>query len=148
MPVLLAPFTCGEQWTYSHHDQEVRRALDFISVDGVTDGAPAIAAGWGYATQHVEDGGAGNYIVIDHGGDWVTYYFHLQSFSVPDGTFVNTGDEIGKVGTTGASSGPHLHHEQLFNGEGVDIVISGLPLAPYPSIYGIGAIVSNNCPMP
>ena len=149
MPVFQAPFPCGQEWTYSHHSQEVRRALDFISSDGSpTNGAPALAAGWGLATQHYEKDGAGNYIAIDHGGGWITYYFHLSSFSVADGTFVNTGDEVGKVGTTGASSGPHLHFEQLLDYDGVDIVIDGQALAPYPSTYGVETLVSNNCPMP
>ena len=145
-PDFQAPFPCGESWTYSHHSQEVRRALDFIDNAGGTDGAPALAAAAGVATRHDEPGGAGNYIVIDHGGGWTTYYFHLQAFSVEDGTYVEQGQEVGLVGSTGASSGAHLHFEELRYGEGLDIWINGELLAPYPPYYGERSITSENCP--
>jgi hypothetical protein len=148
IPDFRAPFPCGETWTYSHHDQEVRRALDFVDTAGGTNGAPALAAAWGLATQHDEPGGAGNYIVIDHGGGWTTYYFHLQSFSVADGTFVERGQEVGLVGSTGASSGPHLHFEELRNGEGQDIWLDGQLLTPYPGSYFQAELTSANCPDP
>jgi hypothetical protein len=140
-----APFPCGQTWTYSHHSQEVRRALDFINTSGTTNGQPVLASEAGYATRHYEAGGAGNYIVIQHSGGWKTYYFHLSSFSVADGVNVNQGQEVGKVGSTGASSGPHIHYEQLLNGVGKDIVIDGKALAPYPGSYYQKSITSTNC---
>lgn len=146
IPPFEAPFPCGESWTYSHHDQEVRRALDFIDDAGGTDGAPVLAALAGVATQHYQEGGAGNYIAIDHWGGWTTYYFHLQAFSVDDGTWVEQGTEVGLVGSTGASSGPHLHFEELRDGEGQDIWLDGVLLAPYPGTYGQASVVSQNCP--
>ncbi len=146
VPPFAAPFTCGESWTYSHHSAEVRRALDFINDAGGTDNAPALAAAAGVATQHYEAGGAGNYIVIDHWGGWTTYYFHLQSFSVDDGAWVEQGDEVGRIGSTGASSGPHLHFEELYQGGGQDIWLDGALLAPYPGTYGQASHVSQNCP--
>lgn len=145
-PLFQAPYPCDESWTYSHHSQEVRRALDFIDEAGNTNGAPALAAAQGVATQHYEAGGAGNYISIEHGGGWRTYYFHLQSFTVADGTFVTQGQEVGRVGSTGASSGPHLHFEELHNGEGKDIYLDGMSLAPYPGEYFEQSHKSNNCP--
>jgi hypothetical protein len=145
-PVFQAPFPCGQTWTYSHHSQEVRRALDFVDEGGATNGAPALAAAKGVATQHHRAGGAGDYIAIDHGGGWKTYYFHLSAFSVGDGEAVAQGQEIGKVGSTGASSGPHLHFEELLNGEGKDIVIDGALLTPYPGSYFQESLTSNNCP--
>lgn len=146
MPLFQAPLPCGETWTYSHHAQEVRRALDFVSDGGTTNGAPVLAAAAGIATQHHEPGGAGDYIAIEHGGGWRTYYFHLQAFSVADGTMVTQGQEIGLVGSTGASSGPHLHFEELLNGQGQDIWLDGVALAPYPGSYGQKSVVSANCP--
>jgi hypothetical protein len=143
-PDFQAPLPCGESWTYSHHSAEVRRALDFIHDNGATDGRPALAAAAGTATQHDEAGGAGNYIVVTHGGGWKTYYFHLQAFSVADGTQVAQGQQVGVIGSTGASSGPHLHFEELYDGEGKDIVIDGQSLAPYPGSYGQKSIVSKN----
>ncbi|MCY1061153.1 M23 family metallopeptidase [Nannocystis sp. SCPEA4] len=146
VPHFQAPYPCGQSWTYSHHDAEVRRALDFIDNGGNTDGAPAIAALAGVATRHYQEGGAGNYIVIDHWGGWQTYYFHLQAFSVEDGTYVQQGQEVGLVGSTGASSGPHMHFEELRNGEGKDIWLNGQLLAPYPGEYFQQSHTSANCP--
>ena len=146
MPPFKSPYPCGQSWTYSHHDQEVRRALDFVDNGGNTDNAPVLAALDGVATRHYQEGGAGNYIVIEHGGGWKTYYFHLQAYSVEDGTFVTTGQEVGRVGSTGASSGPHIHFEELYNGEGKDIWLDGQALAPYPGTYGQKSLTSQNCP--
>lgn len=145
-PPFRAPYPCGQSWTYSHHNAEVRRALDFVDNGGNTNGAPVLAALAGVATRHYQEGGAGNYIVIDHGGGWTTYYFHLQAFSVDDGTYVQQGQEVGLVGSTGASSGPHIHFEELFFGEGKDIWLDGQALTPYPGTYGQKSHVSQNCP--
>ena len=144
-PDFQAPFPCGQSWTYSHHSMEVRRALDFVKNGGGTNGAPVIASFAGTATRHVQAEGAGNYIKVDHGGGWQTYYFHLQSFSVASGVAVQQGQEIGRTGTTGASSGPHIHYEQLLNGVGQDIIINGVSLTPYPSSYGQRSLTSANC---
>lgn len=144
-PNFQAPFPCNQSWTYSHHSQEVRLALDFVNTSGATNGAPALASAAGIATQRNQPGGAGKYIVIDHGGGWATYYFHLQSWSVPSGTRVRAGQEIGRVGNTGASSGPHLHYEQLLNGRGQTIVINGQSLGPYPRYYNQRSLRSANC---
>lgn len=143
-----APFGCNQSWTYSHHDGEVRLALDFIRADGgETGGSPVLASAGGLATQHYEEGGAGNYIVIDHGGGWTTYYFHMSELSVADGTTVAQGEQIGVTGTTGASTGPHIHYEQLQGGVGQEIRIDGMSLAPYPGVYGESSLTSDNaCP--
>ncbi|MGE3673456.1 MAG: M23 family metallopeptidase [Polyangiaceae bacterium] len=144
-PTFSAPFSCGERWTYSHHAGEVRLALDFVKADGgTTNGAPVLASAPGVASRHFEAGGAGNYIVVSHGDGWVTYYFHLSTFSVPDNAWVSRGQEVGKVGSTGASSGPHLHYEQLHNGSGQTIFIEGASLAPYPGGYFSKDLVSEN----
>jgi hypothetical protein len=145
-PTFQAPFPCGQSWTYSHHSGEVRRALDFINNSGNTNNSPVLAAAAGTATRHYEAGGAGNYIVVTHGGGWKTYYFHLQAFSVADGSTVSQGQEVGRVGSTGASTGPHLHFEELLDGVGKDIVLDGKALAPYPSSYYQKSVTSNNCP--
>lgn len=64
------------------------------------------------------NGGRGNYIVIDHGNKKGSLYQHLQSFSVKVGQSVNQGQEIAKMGSTGVSTGPHLHFEihECFSG--------------------------------
>lgn len=144
-PNFKAPFKCGQKWTYSHHSAEVRQALDFVRSDGgTTSGAPVLASAGGTAYRYYEAGGAGNYIVINHGGGWKTYYFHLSAFSVANGATVSQGTQIGTTGSTGNSTGAHIHYEQLYNGVGQTIYINGVSLAPYPSSYFQKSITSDN----
>ncbi|MEU7176542.1 M23 family metallopeptidase, partial [Micromonospora tulbaghiae] len=148
-PTFKAPFPCGQRWTYSHHSAEVRQALDFVRADGgVTGGTPQVASAAGVARRYSQPSGAGNYIVIDHGGGWTTYYFHLSAYSVPDGAYVQQGQQIGITGSTGNSSGAHVHYEQLYNGVGQVISINGVSLAPYPGQYNQRFLVSDNCGTP
>nr|WP_255955706.1 M23 family metallopeptidase [Streptomyces sp. ODS25] len=143
-PTFKAPFPCGQKWTYAHFSGEVRRALDFIRADGgTTNGTPVLASAAGTATRLSEPGGAGNYIAIDHGGGWKTYYFHLSAYSVPSGAQVAQGQQIGVTGSTGNTTGPHIHYEQLLNGVGQTIRINGTAL-PYPSSYNQSYLTSDN----
>lgn len=64
--------------------------------------------------------GYGNYVVIDHGGGYITLYGHLDQVAVATGQLVQRGQEIGLLGTTGWSTGPHLHFEIRRNGDFVD----------------------------
>ena len=77
-----------------------------------------ILAGW--------VGGYGKCIVIDHGGYWSTLYAHLDSISVVINSAVAQGSEIGHVGSTGYSTGPHLHFEIRFRGDPLDPMRSDL----------------------
>lgn len=61
-------------------------------------------------------GGFGNNVWIDHGSGYVTIYGHLQKVMVSDGQTVQTGQQIGEVGSTGWSTGAHLHYELRING--------------------------------
>ena len=70
------------------------------------DNGVVVYAGW-------NDWGYGNVIVIDHDGGWQTLYAHLSSLNVGCGYSVYQGDVIGAFGSTGNSSGPHLHFEML-----------------------------------
>ncbi|MDY6314532.1 MAG: M23 family metallopeptidase, partial [Clostridia bacterium] len=62
----------------------------------------------------------GNYVVIDHGGGIYTLYAHASSLSVSSGEVVSAGQHIANVGSTGWSTGPHLHFEVRVNGTCVD----------------------------
>ena len=58
----------------------------------------------------------GNYVVINHGGGVSTLYAHMSKRAVSKGDVVSQGDVIGYVGSTGYSTGPHLHFEIIKNG--------------------------------
>lgn len=64
--------------------------------------------------------GYGNSVLIDHGNGLISRYAHLQSINVSLGQAVNKADVIGLVGSTGWSTGPHLHLETIYNGEKIN----------------------------
>ena len=62
----------------------------------------------------------GNYILIDHGYDYESFYAHLDKVLVSKGKKVKRGDLIGHVGNTGKSTAPHLHYEVHYNGKPIN----------------------------
>jgi hypothetical protein len=74
-------------------------------------GAPILAADSGHVIVAGWDNYYGYNIVIDHGNGYQTLYAHLQRYYVDEGSNVLKGDQIGEMGSTGNSSGPHLHFE-------------------------------------
>jgi murein DD-endopeptidase MepM/ murein hydrolase activator NlpD len=97
----------GASWSAGYHT-----GLDFAAPIGTPVFAAlagkVVRAGWG--------GAYGNYVVIKH-DDTKTLYAHLNSIAVEDGQKVLRGERIGTLGTTGNSSGPHLHFEVLKDGD-------------------------------
>ena len=65
-------------------------------------------------------GGIGNCIIIDHGNNLQTVYGHLSEIKVKEGQKVVRGQYIGNVGSTGNSTGPHLHFTMYYNGATVN----------------------------
>ena len=78
------------------------------------------AAANGTVIQVQTRGGYGDTIVIDHGGGWSTLYAHLSRYDVRVGDQVEIGDVIGGIGSTGWSTGPHLHFEIRYRGSARD----------------------------
>ena len=84
-------------------------------------GTPVYATGDGLVTMaEFKSNGYGNQIVIDHGFGYQTRYAHLSVITVAEGIRVKRGDQIGNVGTTGKSTGPHLHYEVVYRGDRVN----------------------------
>lgn len=88
---------------------------------GAPSGTSILAADSGIATVIPDNGnGYGNYIIINHGGGRTTLYAHMSGFAVSNGATVTQGQTIGYVGSTGNSTGPHLHFEVRVNGATTD----------------------------
>lgn len=83
-------------------------------------GKPVRATAAGVVTAAGPQGGYGNLVEIDHGGGLLTRYGHLSAISVVPGQQVSPGAVVGQVGSTGRSTGPHLHYEVRMDGEAVD----------------------------
>lgn len=87
---------------------------------GAPTGVPIIAANDGIVTLATYSTSYGNYLMIDHGGGIATLYAHGSKVLVEEGQEVKKGDPIMLVGSTGWSTGPHLHFEVRINGETQD----------------------------
>lgn len=82
--------------------------------------APTYAAADGYVVIAGWSNSAGNWVVINHGNGLVTKYMHHSALCVSAGQYVSKGQQIGMTGTTGQSSGIHLHFQVELNGRAVD----------------------------
>jgi len=105
---ITSPF--GPRWGRIHEGIDI----------GVGFGVPIRAAASGRVVYAGWMGGYGNLVAIDHGGGVSTAYGHQQSIAVGNGQVVSQGQTIGYVGSTGHSTGPHLHFEVRINGSPVD----------------------------
>jgi len=83
-------------------------------------GAPIVAPASGTVTKVARENGYGNVLEIDHGNGIVTKYAHCSRIDVRQGQRVTRGQRIAAVGSTGLSTGPHLHYELHINGKVVD----------------------------
>ena len=94
---------------------KLHKGVDFAAPSGT----PIFAAGNGVVEFAGKNGAYGNYVRIRHDGTFKTAYAHMKSLKkgIYDGVRVKQGDIIGYVGTTGRSTGPHLHYEIIQNGE-------------------------------
>jgi murein DD-endopeptidase MepM/ murein hydrolase activator NlpD len=83
-------------------------------------GTPVFAAAGGVVHVGQSPAGYGLYVLVDRGDDVATLYGHLSAVDVTEGALVTAGDRIGEVGSSGFSTGPHLHFEVRRAGRPVD----------------------------
>jgi murein DD-endopeptidase MepM/ murein hydrolase activator NlpD len=108
-----------ERWIvgYDYNPGANHPAIDIAGSTGspvwASDNGVVVYAGW-------SNYGYGNLIVVDHGNGWQTLYAHLNSISVGCGQSVNQGQGIGGLGSTGNSSGTHLHFAMIYVGTKVN----------------------------
>ncbi len=105
-------FTTGLRYVSAFNKSTGHRAIDYA----VPIGTPIRATADGVVTFAGWDGPYGNKISIRHNGTYSTNYCHQTRFAVKKGQKVTQGQVIGYVGTTGFSTGPHLHYEMVKNG--------------------------------
>lgn len=101
----------------------MHKGLDFASLE---ENAGVYATGAGVVTWSGERYGYGKLIEIDHGGGLKTRYAHCKELLVKEGDVVTRGQEIAILGSTGRSTGPHVHYEVLRNNRQID---------PYKYVY-------------
>ncbi len=140
-PDFEAPFGCGQRWyasTRSGHSPSYY-SVDFNADDDYR--APVLMSAPGVVTDVVDLGNSsyGKYVVVDHGQNWTTLYAHLDAQWVVEGQWLDQGQFIGLLGTTGGSTGPHLHFEERLNRVDQHAVFHGTAL-DYDS-----TITSHNC---
>ena len=95
---------------------KMHTGIDF----GAPIGTPVFAAGDGVVKEARWAGGYGRWLQIQHNGQWSTGYGHLSGWAVHEGARVHQGQVVGYVGSTGRSTGPHLHYEVIFDGQKIN----------------------------
>jgi hypothetical protein len=121
------PFPCGQVWagqTRTAHSPP--NAVDFNRAND--DGDTVVAAAAGRVSRVANEGNTsyGRWVEISHGSGYTTRYAHLSVQSVSVGQSVSRGQKIGNVGTTGGSTGPHLHYEERLNGVAIRASFNGI----------------------
>lgn len=104
--------TWGFEWrNCPYHGREHHTGVDISA----SSGEQILAADSGVVVRSTVHSSYGNYIVINHGNGFLTWYCHCLSLSVAEGQNVKKGDVIGLVGMTGTATGPHLHFMVQFD---------------------------------
>lgn len=141
-PTIQLPFPCGQVWagqTRTNHSPV--NSVDFNRNDDYGDTVVAAAAGKVARVENLGNVSYGRWIEVDHGGGYRTRYAHLSTQVVSVGQSVSRGQKIGTVGSTGGSTGPHLHFEVRKDGVAVRPAFNGVPAL----FFGTKNYTSKNC---
>ena len=122
MPVVYKGVTdkFGMRWHPLDHEYKMHNGVDLVG----STGTPVVATRSGVITTAVFHRTCGNHIWINHADGYKSVYMHLDTMIVSEGDYVVAGQQIGTVGSTGGSTGPHLHFGVAYNG----IYLDPLPL--------------------
>ena len=125
-PAFKVPFGCGQVWSgQTRTSHSPANAIDFNRTNDQGDTVRASAGGTVTTVRNLGNTSYGRYVVISHGAGYTSLYAHLQDWTVSVGQSVSRGAVIGHVGSTGGSTGPHLHFEQRLNGSAIKIRFNG-----------------------
>ncbi|PIZ34202.1 MAG: hypothetical protein COY39_00865 [Alphaproteobacteria bacterium CG_4_10_14_0_8_um_filter_37_21] len=113
---ITSKFNLKGRWHPIKGYKRAHKGVDY----GACSGTPVLAAGPGVITQAGYAGGFGNTITITHNSGYKTVYAHLSKIKVKRGQYVKQRHHIGNVGSTGLSTGAHLHYEVLINNKHVN----------------------------
>lgn len=116
-------FTTGLRYVQAFNTSTGHRAIDYAA----TAGTPIRSVGDGVVAQAGWNGPYGNFVSVRHNGTYTTNYAHMSRMAVKSGQRVSQGDVIGYVGSTGFSTGPHLHYEMVKNGTKINPLLEVLP---------------------
>lgn len=116
-------FTTGLRYVEAFNVSTGHRAVDYAA----TYGAPIRSVGNGTVVSAGWNGAYGKMVSIRHNGTYQTNYGHMSKVAVKRGAKVNQGDVIGYVGSTGFSTGPHVHYEMVKNGVKINPMQEVLP---------------------
>lgn len=112
---------CTSQFGYRYHPVDGNGRFHYGVDLAAPQGTPIVASRSGTVTTAAyEADGAGYYVIIDHMDGYITKYMHMSRYIVSSGQFVFAGQVIGYCGSTGVSTGSHLHFGVYHNGEAVD----------------------------
>ncbi|HTW83557.1 MAG TPA: peptidoglycan DD-metalloendopeptidase family protein [Candidatus Sulfotelmatobacter sp.] len=137
MPVQGARIASGFGWRstpWPEYHQGVDLAVDYGTMVRAAAAGTVVTAGW--------DGGFGIKVAIDHGNGYQTWYGHLSRTIVTVGEHITKGAPIAYTGSTGESTGPHLHYQVMYEGHAIDPApfLNGVPphvLATLPDGSGV-----------
>lgn len=116
-------FTTGLRYVEAFNVSTGHRAIDYAAAYGT----PIRTVGDGTVIMASYNGAYGNMVKIRHNGTYQTNYGHMSKFAVKKGDKVKQGDVIGYVGSTGFSTGPHVHYEMEKNGVKINPLLEVLP---------------------
>ncbi len=95
------------------HLPSMHEGIDFVAPAGT----PVVVTAAGQVVRARPNGAYGNMVEVSHAEGFVTRYAHLQTLLVQPGQQLRAGDQVGLLGNTGRSTGPHLHYEVLYRGQ-------------------------------